>query len=110
MIPEPIPVAVPPPNPPRVVAIFDVSVTTESLALATTAVMSSAWTVVVPVPPLWAAALAFGDVTGAAAVGWGRASSTTARVDPEASRADKSAAPRIVPAARPRRGVRDGWV
>src|SRR4051812_264964 len=105
MIPDPIPVAVPDPKRPVFVAIWEVRVTTESFARATTAVMSSCCTVVVP-PLGCAATLAFG--VGAAAgdtVACGNVSSTIAKVDPDASRAARTAAPRTLPA---RRGLRSG--
>ena len=85
----PTPVAVPPPNGPRLVAICEVRVTTESRALATTAVMSSCWTVVVP-PAVVTSAL--GEDAGAAgAPGPGRRGSTTAKVEPDARTAARRA-------------------
>src|SRR3954462_8297103 len=106
MIPDPTPVAVASPKGPRFVAIFDVNVTTESFALATTPGMSSCWTVVEPFVA-WAAAFALGaELAADAGAAWGSASSAIARVEPDARTAARTAAPTIVPAAPARRGRR----
>jgi hypothetical protein len=95
------------PKPPPFVAISEVSVTTEFLAVATTPVMSSCWTVVWDVPP-WAALVAFAEA--GVVEGCGIASWTTANVEPLARIAERRAAPTIVPAVRRRRGaVATGW-
>src|SRR3954467_4463019 len=97
MIPDPTPVAVPESKGPRFVATSDVSVTTESFALATTAVMSSCCTVVWAPPD--AATLAAAPAAGAGETG-GALSSTMAKVDPDASAALSRAAPTTGPSVR----------
>src|SRR6476620_5481273 len=106
MMPEPTPVAVPPPPNRPCVATWDVIVTTESRAAATIAVMSSCRIVVVPDEPVAVVlALEVGLVVVGAAEGAGDARPRIATVEPDASVADRSAAARIVP-SEPRRGER----
>src|SRR6476660_3836994 len=120
-MPVPMPVAVPPPPPkkprppPPPVEICEVRVTTESRTLATTPVMSSCWIVVEP-PDAWFAAAAFAEEAGAPAWAWGTATSTRAKVEPEAISAARSAVPTTVPIARRLRepleagaGAPDAW-
>src|SRR3954454_6244476 len=101
MIPEPIPVAVPP-KAPRFVAICEVSVRTESFVLATTAVMSSSATEAVPVVAVGACAATLAFVAAVGVPDWpcGIDSSTIARVEPDARTAARTAAPTTVPTDR----------
>src|SRR5207245_9148687 len=103
MIPEPTPVAVPFEKRPWFVAISEVIVTTEFFAFATTAVMSSLW-IVVGAPDAVAAVLALVDAAGAAAGAdaAGRVSPMRARVEPDASVAERIAAANTVPIRRRR--------
>jgi hypothetical protein len=78
-----------------------VIVTTDSRAEATTAVMSVVWTVVGVVPPdVESVVVALADA--GAGVGWfaGPVTTTTARVDPEARAAARTAAASTVPIGR----------
>src|SRR5436190_10505481 len=120
MMPEPMPTAVPPPSPPPkgkprpfpppVVAIWDVSVRTESLTWATTPLMSSCVTDAVPAVAdgFCAVTFAFAEAAGVVPVPCGIESSTTARVEPVARMAARRAVPSTVPYVRRPRGATEG--
>jgi len=105
MIPEPTPVAEPPPNRPFV-ATCEVIVRTELRAAATIPVMSPCWIVVVPAEPVVVVfALDVGLGVTTAVVAAGDVRPRIATVEPDAKMADRRAAARIVPTV-PRRGWR----